>query len=389
MTNNDQSPQDSSMTNEEALPAVFPTAAEVFGIAELERNRHRMRLSCATLPSNLNNAGNIDTSSPSGTGLGLWLNTAIGGGIRPGFFGLLTSTRHKAGKSTFLDQLVFGLTMQGARNHLNQLNGNFTGPMIRAWVLSSASEEQLEMRLIERYIGCPRGALSDGGTTPNMPSVREIALRRGISPDAVTAEIFDRAREVLSEDDRHRATRVFRQARKARRYVPDFTAETGSRMLDSLSDMIDCDRRLVVQETGIPTSMVWPILLVDSIQHFAAADEVDAFVKKLHTLTNPWTVDGSDGMIVFATSDVCSTYATNTVITTARAVGGSHMLCHLPNATLLLDTVPDESDPRRARSTITVGYCRDAPETNEAFPFNYDTIAGRFSALPPDAKPAT
>lgn len=375
MTDNDQNPNNSSMTDEEALPAVFPTADQVFGIAELERNRHRMKLSCTKLPPNLNDAGDLDSSSPFGTGLGPWLNTAIGGGVHPGFFGLLVATQAKAGKTTFVDQLAMGLTMQGAQHYCKAKAGEPSGPIIKLWILSTMASDQLEDWTISRYIRCPREVLGAGGSAHRLPSVCAIATRAKVSPDTVVSEIFDRAHKAVSDDS------LFKFAREFRRRVSDFSLETGVSMLANLESLIACDRAITAQEAGVSPNWVWPVLVVDSIQDFADTGEVDAFVKKLRNMANGFFLDQSDSLVILATSYTCAR-TSKPKMTTAQALGGSYAMCHLPDAAMLLHTSRDEDE--RWRSTITVGFSRNAPETATAFPFDYDPVTGRFSALPPN-----
>jgi len=375
MTNNDQNPHNSSMTDEEALPAVFPTAAEALGVDELARNRHRMKLSCATLPTNPDDES-VETVSPFGTGLGPWLNTAIGGGVSPGFLGLLVATQAKAGKTTFVDQLAMGLAMQGAQHYLKTKAGEPSGPIIKLWILSTMASDQLEDWTISRYIKCPREVLGAGGSAHRLPSVCALAARAKVSPDAVVSAIFNRAHKAVSDDS------LFKLAREFRRRVSDFTSETGVNMLVGLERSIACDRAITAQEAGISPNWVWPILVVDSIQDFADTGEVDAFVKKLRSMANGWSLDQSDSLIILATSYTCARIS-KSKMTTAQALGGSYAMCHLPDATMLIDTSRGEGE--RWRSTITVGFSRNAPETTTAFPFDYDPVTGRFSALPPDS----
>jgi len=68
-----------------------PTGRQAYTAAKLERNRQRKMLSCAKLPGNLTDAGSVDMDLPYGTGLGKWLNDAMGRGIMPGYFMLLVT----------------------------------------------------------------------------------------------------------------------------------------------------------------------------------------------------------------------------------------------------------------------------------------------------------
>lgn len=394
------------------LDLLFPRASKCRDSASIARDRHGKKLSCEKLPPNLNERGFLDDSLPFGTGLGKWLNDALGGGIRPRYFGLLVAKRHKAGKTAFMDQLLTGLTMQGAQHYLDAKAGKPSGPIIQVWTLTEMPSTELEDRGICRYIGCPQDALAAGDSTVTLPWVIEAAARAGISPGAMTEQIFNRAYSAVDTDS------LFKISRELRRYVPTevFPAEnrtTGEKscqegvlLLRKLAEYIAYDRARLADDAGVPVSAVWPVLFIDPVHRFIDASSgeiagVDAMVKELRQMANGRASDGSDAMIVFCTADTNKASAgegkplkaTEVVSASAmvtRAVRGTQSLCHLPNAGMLLETTPINgpgNGPMKWRATIHLGFSRGSAVTEDAFPFDYEPASGRFTAIEPPPKP--
>jgi len=388
-----------------------PTGRQAYNAAKLERNRQRKMLSCARLPSNLNDSGMVDVDLPYGTGLGEWLNNAMGRGIMPGYFMLLVAKKAKAGKTAFMDQFLTGLTMQGALNYLSALEGRRTGPIIQPWIISEMDADELEERSLARYIGCDQDIFRCGDSAVDAPGVLKTARRLKISPAQVVAQIFDRAHRVQSEGS------LFQIATGLRRYV---TPENygpgicGPALIEAVAGDMAAGRFYLAQDAGVELEDIWQILFVDPIQRFidpqfGDVPGVDGLAKCLRRHANG-AGDEKRRMIVFVTSDTNKASASepskpdtkvqgklDVALTSsamvARATRGSYSLCHLPDAAMLLDTMVlhpndiDEQDatnaPFKKRASIHLGFSRWSQESDQAFPFYYYPASGRFVAIEP------
>lgn len=388
-----------------------PTGRQAYTAAKLERNRQRKMLSCARLPGNLTDAGNVDTDLPYGTGLGKWLNDAMGRGIMPGYFMLLVAKKAKAGKTAFMDQLMTGLTMEGAQNYLNALEGRRTGPIIQPWIISEMDADELEERSLARYIGCDQDIFRCGDSAVDAPGVRKTAARLKISPAQVVEQIFSRAHRVQSEGS------LFQIATGLRRYVTPENygpGACGPMLIEAVAADMAAGRFYLAQDAGVPVEDVWQILFVDPIQRFidpqfGDVPGVDGLAKCLRRHANG-AGDEKRRMIVFVTSDTNKASASEpskpevkvqgklevsltSSAMVARATRGSYSLCHLPDAAMLLDTMVlhpndiDEQDttnaPFKKRASIHLGFSRWSQESDQAFPFFYYPASGRFVAIEP------
>ncbi len=387
----------------EEIDRLFMSSARVTPASRLAANRYRKLLSCATLPANLNEDGFLDERTPYGTGLGPWLNEAIGRGIGPGYFGILVAKRAKAGKTAFLDQFLTGLTMQGAHNYGEAKAGRPHGPIIMQWVVTEMNPEELDERSLARYMGCDQDIFRAGGSAVDAPGVRAMAERLRISREAVVEQLYSQAASVLS------GSSLFATAQRLRRYVdtsifPEAnlaaglkSGQCGPMMLRILEPYIRKAQAELAKDAGVPLSDVWPVLLIDPIQRFidpTAGDiaGVDGFTKELRRLANT-------GMIVMCSSD--TNKASNSdgkpgkddeklsaSAMVARALRGSNSLCHLPDAAMLLETT-SEREPNGSlkwHATIHLGFSRRSAATEEAFPFDYCPASGRFTAVDPQSR---
>lgn len=400
----------------DSFNARCPTGRMGYTDAKLERNRHRKVLSCSKLPPNLDDSGRLDFELPYGTGLGRWLNDAMGRGIMPGYFMLLVAKKAKAGKTAFMDQFLTGLTMQGAQNYLNALEGKNTGPIIQPWIISEMSLDELEERGLARYLGCDQDFFRAGDSAVDSPGVRRRAAIMKMSPAAVVDEIFNRAHRVRAEAS------LFNIARGLRRYVTpeNYGAKNmcGPNLIEHVAADMAYGRYQLANEAGVPLDRVWQLLFVDPIQRFidpqlGDVTGVDNLAKILRRLANGGGHEDQK-MIVFVTSDTNKASASepvkpevkipgklDVVLTAsamvARATRGSYSLCHLPDAAMLLDTMvlhPNDNQEQQGefaamkkRAAIYLGFSRWSAESDQAFPYFYYPASGRFVAIEPPSVP--
>lgn len=282
-----------------------PTFGQVYGVNELDADSKRRLVSVAHLPG-------WPGASPSGHGIGSYLDGVLGGGICPGYLLAIGAARAGAGKTAFAMQLADGLALRS----VEVAAGEADGPLTPVLVLSEMSVAALTWRTLSRWTGVSSRDFRAGATAED-----DSAFGGG-------NYVWDQARAALdgplgAARERFLATW---QAGGSGKSLLTAIAGAVARWRDDLARVHRCD--------------VWPVVVVDPIQRWqdASLTEVEALNELVESLAERANRDGWIGIL---TSDTNKVTAGNKRAGSSQeeagfAFRGSYKLLHLVDAAIFL-----------------------------------------------------
>jgi hypothetical protein len=263
------------------LDVLAPTMATAYGAGELEADRQRGLIRFAKLPPWWGDRGapGHATDHGFGHGIGEHLESALGGGVRPGEMIGFGAASAGAGKTAFLMQLAEGLA---ARNVTlakgNSAYGEAFTPVI---VASEMGADALTWRSLARWLG-----------------VHASVFRRGRSSDSPdTAEpAWAKAREALAGQ--------LGEVRRWLRLVDASQAASALRrgpaaFVNVLADVANRWRDTIAR--AHPNAEIVPVIVIDPVQRYQGSEsEIEALNTLARSLCAA-TVDGK--FVTLVTSD--------------------------------------------------------------------------------------
>mgnify|MGYP003376022402 CR=1 FL=1 len=352
-----------------------PTFAELYSAEMLADDMRRPRQSVAALP--------VWPGGPThGHGWGRALDRALGG-LVPARVILLGAAGAKAGKTSFLMQLVDGLALLTAERAEGR---GGAGPLLPVLVLSEMTPAALTWRTLGRWVGCSSrifGAAPDA----ELDGAEGLTDERRAEEERRIAEKQAEGLAALSEGGALAASRCFLRC----------STLTGPEAVRSAGRALDAWREALSAETG---REVWPVLVVDPAQRFAAGDAGE--VEALNALCDAIRAEAdARKLVVLMTSDTNKAAAKgdpeaggrDAAQEVAATLRGSYKLSHIVDAALVLRPVEDaEALPGGAarKVEVLVGLNRWGP-SGQAAAFSYAPASGRFEASdePARARQAT
>lgn len=341
-----------------------PTLAELYSAENLAADMKRPRVSVAALPG-------WPGGPAHGQGWGRALDRALGG-LVPARVVLLGAAGAKAGKTSFLMQLVDGLALLTAERVAGR---GGAGPLLPVLVLSEMTPAALTWRTLGRWVGCSSRIF---GAAPDA----ELDGAEGLTDERRAEEerrIADRQAEglaALSEGGALAASRRFLRC----------STLSGPDAVRSAGVALDAWRDELGAETGRD---VWPVLVVDPAQRFAAGDAGE--VEALNALCDAIRAEADTRqLVVLMTSDTNKAAAKgdpeaggrDAAQEVAAVLRGSYKLSHIVDAALVLRPVEDAGalPVGAARKVeVLVGLNRWGPSGQSAA-FSYAPASGRFEA---------
>lgn len=379
--------------SQDYLQVYAPSAAQLYGAAEIRVDSQRELLSCAMLPRWLKPLSSDWDPEGYGHGWGPWLDEAIGGGVCPGFFWVLGARRAKAGKTAFLDQVITGLSMLGASSMMNLLEA----PIILTFVLSEMPYRGLEHRRLSRYLGIDQSVLRRGTRASEAPGVRHLSRETGRTPASIAEDIFKRAAEAVQMQD------VFQRSRELTYYINVRTfpedQRRGPKMLRFMAGVIRGVCARVSYQLG--RTDIWPSVVIDPLQRYTldrgddGVQALDAMLEECRYLTD------EEGWILACTSDTQKDSAKMGKldanlppdVVVASVFRGSYKMNHIPDLTMAIEGLPLSSgDLARQQefgleyertAQIVVGLSRWSAGSDLPIQFRWRPRSGRFYAVPP------
>lgn len=385
--------QQAQEQSQDYLQVYAPSAAALYGANEIRIDTQRELLSCAMLPRWLRPLASDWDVEGYGHGWGPWLDEAIGGGVCPGFFWALGARRAKAGKTAFLDQVVTGLTMLGASSMMNLVQA----PVILTFMLSEMPFRGLEHRRLSRYLGIDQSVLRRGTRAAEAPGVHHLSRVTGLSPDAVTQEIFKRAIAAVQTRDVFQVSRELTYYINVRTFPED--QRRGPKMLRFMAGVIRgvCSR--VAYQLG--RNDIWPQVVIDPLQRFTldkgedGVQALDAMLEECRYLCD------EEGWILAVTSDTQKDSAKMGKLDTslppdvvvASVFRGSYKMNHIPDCTMAIEALPlspgdlarqqQEGTEYERTAQVIVGLSRWSAGSDLPIQFRWRPRSGRFYAVPP------
>lgn len=396
--------------DEAELERFMPSRAATYGIRDLARDRRRGLLPIDSLPHYANHTGEIDTTVPTGHGLGEILNAGLGGGLAPGYLLVLGADQAKGGKTALVEQLVFGIALRT----LAVLAGLASGPVVSPYYLGEMYQgaedgppppaRQLAHRDLARWLGVDGNLFRRGDETGgDAPGIRRLAAQLNRDPGELATEILETASRTLEGGQFRRAQdlmrlinpRILRSGndRAADDKGPPIDHRRGVPLLRAVKEAIKADRARKAKAWKRAESEIWPLLFIDPIQRYQgggdnAVGSLDEFVEELRAICDELQA------IVIATSDTNKESAKGGVPKDASPFAraafvfrGSYKLLHLPDAALVLTVDwPKEKDVTPT-SRVWVALNRwGAPLLEPAY-FSFVAEAGRY--IPLDGPPVS
>lgn len=340
-----------------------PTFAEAYAAEQLARDMQRPRVSVAALPG-------WPGGPAHGHGWGRALDRALGG-LVPARVVLLGAAGAKAGKTSFLMQLVDGLALLTAERVAGR---GGAGPLLPALVLSEMTPAALTWRTLGRWVGCSSrifGAAPDA----ELDGADWLDDERRAEEERKLAAFQTDGLAALSEGGALAASRRFLRC----------STLSGPEAVRSAGLALDAWREELRAATG---REVWPVLVVDPAQRFAAGGTSE--VEALNALCDAIRAEAdARKLVVLMTSDTNKAAAKgdpdadnrDAAQEVAAVLRGSYKLSHIVDAALVLRPVDDaEAVPGGARKVeVLVGLNRWGPSGQSAA-FSYAPASGRFEA---------
>ena len=345
-----------------------PTFAELYSAEMLAADMKRPRVSVAALPG-------WPGGPAHGHGWGRALDRALGG-LVPARVVLLGAAGAKAGKTSFLMQLVDGLALLTAERAAGR---GGAGPLLPVLVLSEMTPAALTWRTLGRFVGCSSrifGAAPDA----ELDGADWLDDERRAEEERKLAAFQAEGLAALSEGGALAASRRFLRC----------STLTGPEAVRSAGVALDAWREALSAETG---REVWPVLVVDPIQRLQ--DGAKGEVEALNELAATVRKEAHDrGLVVLMTSDTNKAAAKgdpekenrDAAQEVAATLRGSYKLSHIVDAALVLRPVEDKDKkedekpigaPREVE--VLVGLNRWGP-SGQAAAFSYAPASGRFEA---------
>lgn len=396
---------------EDDLDQFLPTLAAVYTSADFTADCRRGLLSISHLPHWADYTGEIDQAIITGHGWGEVLDTALGGGISPGYFCVLGAEQAKGGKSAFCEQLLFGLALRSAAVLAKKASGPVVIPyyVSEMWQGGEAGKRppparQITHRALARWLGVDgnifRRGHDNAGAAPGIQRLAAL-LSEGdaepVDPQALAVQILSTAKQAIEGGLYAAAAKLIvpvnvrwlASGHDQAEGGPPVDHRRGVPFLRNLVLTINADRERRAKAWGLDPSEVWPLLFIDPIQRFQgsgdnAVGSLDEFVEELRAIAD------EHQLIVLATSDTNKDSAKGGVpkdaTPFARAAWvfrGSYKLLHLPDSALVLSVKwPDTPTPgARPHAQIWVALNRWGAPTFEPAHFSFVPESGRFLPL--------
>ena len=344
-----------------------PSFAEVYGPAELRRDRDRELISMAALPG-------PPSAGPTGYGMGPELNQIIGGGVCRGQLIALGASRAGAGKTSLAMQWMDGLALATAAA-VAAAGRDILCPQL---IVSEMGVPELTWRSLGNYTGYGSRIFRAGASL-----AVDLVDTRGTRDAAFAAAEAALTADLGLSRSFQRSIRV---GGKRGEVLLAFMTAVAREVRDRLQEQHQREVQLFV--------------LIDPVQRWLspgrAVEAQDGFIERLAELTR------EEGWVTFVTSDTNKAGATNSEQQgrsreqATAAFRGSYKLLHLPDTVMIIDSAASPQEGR-ASVEVTVGVVKNRwgpamPEKSGEARFAWTPATGRFSPLAsspgPEVRPA-
>jgi hypothetical protein len=347
-----------------------------------------------------------------GHGVGPWLGGVLGG-LVAGDCKAIGAASAKGGKTYFVGQPVDGLSLQTAMRLARDERYAQAPLVVPFWLSEMPVDGELVLRGACRLLGVSMKAITRGKAAADDLDVRAAAERlRGrwpeVTPELYVRHVRDLVRAFLYAPDsplglayrevcREVDLSVLPHASGSGRTRED--PRGGPTLVGHVADEIQFRRSALAQAWGVPESEIQPLVVWDPLQRFSG-DESDDAKRAIDRLLGAIVErlcrrQGGVQAIVLLTSDTTKGAATNVKLDEgspsflngdprelcAAVFAGSQGIMHHA------DCLAIYSEPPAAGSSTTTTWARvlqaRTGASPTAFPFEWETWCGRFSAQEP------
>ena len=360
-----------------------------------------------------------DREASFGYGLGPWLDSSLAGGLTRGSFLSIGALTAKAGKTTWMQQAIDGLTIQSAmrlRGMLARRDGrpladgdlDDGGPIVLPfWLTEMEKHKDISRRMVGRYLEIDTSFWSRGTSAHLAPGIQQVSMRYGI-PDpraaALAASMRTRrwldtpmtplalARTLTVNLDPATIPRPKNRGRMTR------DPRRGVGLLDLTARAIERRCDIFAEHWQIERSRLLPIVVLDPVQRWIDAAGEDRLTALNEIIHEARELAHGRQWIVMATSDTTKAGAGSDKDMTgdpaalaASAFAGSQNLAHEPDTVIVLHAEqvdPPTSGPRIVEVPVQVRVClcRRAA-AGPPLPYRWLPHYGRYYAIDPANAP--
>lgn len=360
-----------------------------------------------------------DREAAFGYGLGPWLDASLAGGLTRGSFISIGALTAKAGKTTWMQQAIDGLTIESAmrlRAEVARRDGrplatgdlDDGGPVILSfWLTEMEKHKDISRRMVGRYLEIDTSFWSRGTSAHLAPGIQQVSMRYGI-PDpraaAMAASMRTRrwldtpmtplalARALTVNLDPATIPRPKNRGRMTR------DPRRGVGLLDLTARAIERRCDLFAEHWQIERSRLLPIVVLDPVQRWIDAAGEDRLTALNEIIHEARELAHGRQWIVMATSDTTKAGAGSDKDMTgdpaalaASAFAGSQNLAHEPDTVIVLHAEqvdPPTSGPRIVEVPVQVRVClcRRAA-AGPPLPYRWLPHYGRYYAIDPANAP--
>lgn len=385
-----------------AIPEGFALPlSRAYTIADIEADLDVEPISLAYGPKWLRWDEREDLDNAYGYGLGPWFDESVAGGLTRGSFWALGALTAKAGKTTFLGQLVEGLTISGALRLLNNEDGPIVLPF---WITEMRKHRDVSHRMFGRYLDIDISMIGRGRRAHEAPGIKHVALGYGEDPKVVAAAAFKRIRNHLADDRgvlalaRELTINIDPQKlpqKRGGRHAED--PRLGVALLRTVERAIVERVEAFAAEWRIDPARIFPLLILDPVHRFIDASGEDRLTAVNAVIHAAREMAHERGWIALCTSDTTKAGAASDktmdgdpAALASAAFAGSQNLAHEPDTVIVLHAEQversDSSYVVKVPVQVRVCLCRRA-SPGPALPFIWTPHVGRYVPQDPTIKP--